>query len=84
MGAVCFAYERGALLQGWNRYSYVGNSPLTFIDPNGFDFFGDFFGAIGNFFSDVFNAVSSAVNSVVNFIASNPIAKRWCRSQPPL
>jgi len=61
--------------QGWNRYSYVGNDPLTFTDPNGFDFFGDFFGAIGNFFSDVFNVVSNAVNSVVNFIASNPIAR---------
>jgi RHS repeat-associated protein len=61
--------------QGWNRYSYVGNDPLTFTDPNGYGFFDDFFGAIGNFFSDVFNVVSNAVNSVVNFIASNPIVK---------
>jgi RHS repeat-associated protein len=61
--------------QGWNRYSYVGNDPLTFTDPNGYDFFDDVFGAIGNFFSDVFNAVSNVVNSVVNFVASNPIAK---------
>jgi len=22
--------------QGWNRYSYVGNDPLAFTDPNGF------------------------------------------------
>jgi len=61
--------------QGWNRYSYVGNNPLTFIDPNGYDFFDDVFGAIGNFFSDVFNTVVGAVNSVVNFIQNNPIAK---------
>ena len=61
--------------QGWNRYSYIGNDPLTFTDLNGYDFFDDFFGAIGNFFSDVFNVVSNAVNSVVNFVASNPIAK---------
>src|SRR5689334_24368931 len=27
--------------QGWNRYSYVGNDPLSFTDPNGFSFFDD-------------------------------------------
>jgi RHS repeat-associated protein len=54
--------------QGWNRYSYVGNDPLTFIDPNGYDFFSDVFGGIADFFSNVFNAVT-------DFISSNPIAK---------
>ncbi|MGC2780213.1 MAG: RHS repeat-associated core domain-containing protein [Bradyrhizobium sp.] len=34
--------------QGWNRYSYVGNDPLTFTDPNGFNWFSSFFGGIFN------------------------------------
>jgi hypothetical protein len=40
--------------QGWNRYSYVGNSPLNFTDPSGYCFLGCFwkpiFKAVGNFF----------------------------------
>ena len=24
--------------QGWNRYSYCGNNPLSFVDPSGFSF----------------------------------------------
>lgn len=39
--------------QGWNRYSYVGNSPVNFTDPSGYCFMGCFwqpvFRAIGNF-----------------------------------
>jgi len=39
--------------QGWNRYSYVGNSPLNFTDPSGYCFMSCFwkpiFKAIGNF-----------------------------------
>jgi hypothetical protein len=39
--------------QGWNRYSYVGNSPLNFTDPSGYCFLGCFwkpiFRAVGNF-----------------------------------
>jgi RHS repeat-associated protein len=39
--------------QGWNRYSYVGNSPLNFTDPSGYCFLGclfkSIFRAIGNF-----------------------------------
>jgi RHS repeat-associated protein len=54
--------------QDWNRYSYVGNDPLTFTDPNGFDFFGDFFGGIADFFTNVFDTVT-------NFFATNPIAR---------
>jgi Possible hemagglutinin (DUF637) len=42
--------------QGWNRCSYVGNSPLNFTDPSGYCFMGCFwkpiFKAIGNFFRE--------------------------------
>jgi RHS repeat-associated protein len=53
--------------QGWNRYSYVGNDPLAFTDPNGFNWFSNFFNSIGNFFSSIFN-------SVANFIKNNAMA----------
>src|SRR6187200_2683146 len=43
--------------QGWNRYSYVGNSPLNFTDPSGYCFLGCFwqpiFAAIQNLFRSV-------------------------------
>jgi hypothetical protein len=35
MGAVCFAYERGALLQSLNAYSYSDDNPIVFRDPSG-------------------------------------------------
>jgi RHS repeat-associated protein len=39
--------------QGWNRYAYVGNSPVNYTDPSGYCFLGCFwkpvFKAIGNF-----------------------------------
>jgi RHS repeat-associated protein len=54
--------------QGWNRYSYVGNDPLAFTDPNGFNFFSSFFSAISNFFTGV-------VHAVTHFLQTNPIAR---------
>jgi hypothetical protein len=47
--------------QGWNRYSYVGNSPLNFTDPSGYCFLGCFwkpiFKAIGKFFKQSWGAI---------------------------
>jgi len=54
--------------QGWNRYSYVGNDPLAFTDPNGFSWLSGFFNAIGNFFSGI-------VRSITNFLVNNTIAR---------
>jgi RHS repeat-associated protein len=43
--------------QNWNRYSYVGNSPLNFTDPSGYCF-------LGCFFQKIFHAVQSLFRSV--------------------
>ncbi len=47
--------------QGWNRYSYVGNSPLNFTDPSGYCFMGCFwqsaFRSIGTFFRQNWGAI---------------------------
>jgi RHS repeat-associated protein len=32
--------------QGWNRYSYVGNSPVNFTDPSGYCFLGCFWKSV--------------------------------------
>jgi hypothetical protein len=40
--------------QAWNRYSYVGNDPLTFTDPNGFSWLSNIFHDISVFFRAIF------------------------------
>jgi RHS repeat-associated protein len=49
--------------QSWNRYSYVGNDPLTFTDPSGFSWLSNFFHDIATFFRAVF--ANSLVRAVV-------------------
>ncbi len=63
--------------QSFNRYSYVNNNPLSFIDPSGFDDLdpitvigtpivdgaGDLFGAIGSFFGGLFGGGGSHLSA---------------------
>lgn len=44
--------------QSLNRYTYVGNNPLSYVDPTGY-FIGKIFKAIGSFFKSVFNAIKN-------------------------
>jgi len=52
--------------QGWNRYSYVGNDPLAFTDPNGFNWFSGFFHSVGKFFTGVGNFIKN--NAIVRAV----------------
>jgi RHS repeat-associated protein len=54
--------------QSWNRYSYVGNDPLTFTDPSGFSWLSNFFHDITTFFRSIF------ANPIVRAIAQIAIA----------
>ncbi|WP_454645471.1 RHS repeat-associated core domain-containing protein [Bradyrhizobium liaoningense] len=65
-------------MQGWNRYSYVGNDPLAFTDPNGFSWWSNFwhgvshaFTAVANFFKQNLAAILQvALNVVLNVATS--------------
>lgn len=55
--------------QGWNRYSYVGNSPVNFTDPSGYCFLGcgfkKFFKAVGKFLKKIASAILRIAVAVV-------------------
>jgi RHS repeat-associated protein len=58
--------------QGWNRYSYVGNSPLNFTDPSGYCFLGCFwksiFKAVGGFFKENLQAIVRVAASSLSLL----------------
>jgi RHS repeat-associated protein len=57
--------------QGWNRYSYVGNDPLAFTDPNGFSWLSSFFKSVTNFFKS--NPIAKAILQIASTIILNAI-----------
>jgi RHS repeat-associated protein len=53
--------------QAWNRYSYVGNDPLTFTDPSGFSWLSSFFRSVSNFLTS--NPIVRAVLQIAVTVA---------------
>jgi hypothetical protein len=61
--------------QGWNRYSYVGNDPLAFTDPNGYSW-SSFFHSVANFFTHnpIVRAIVQIATTVVLTAVLGPVA----------
>lgn len=62
--------------QAWNRYSYVGNDPLTFTDPNGYSWLSNVFHSIGNAISSLLQRVPilRAIAQIVITAVLSPFA----------
>jgi RHS repeat-associated protein len=58
-------------MQGWNRYSYVGNDPLAFTDPNGFSWLSSFFHSVTNFIRN--NPIVRAIVQIATTIVLNVV-----------
>jgi RHS repeat-associated protein len=67
--------------QSWNRYSYVNNNPLSYVDPSGF-FLKKLFKKVVRWLKKKIAAVISAIAGVIAFTlcggAVNPVAGAAC------
>jgi hypothetical protein len=67
--------------QSWNRYSYVNNNPLSYVDSSGF-FFKKLFKKVVRWLKKKIAAVISAIAGVIAFTlcggAVNPVAGAAC------
>ena len=57
--------------QGWNRYSYVGNDPLAFTDPNGFSWLSSFFHSVTNFIRN--NPIVRSIVQIASTVLLNAV-----------
>lgn len=60
--------------QSHNRYSYVLNNPIRYVDPSGF-----FLGSVGKWIGDRVRDVGNAVGGVVDAVIGKPL--RWIGEQ---
>lgn len=69
--------------QSFNRYAYVLNNPLRFIDPSGFDLWGDIVGGLGDVLGGVLDVADAIFGKPMRWVgeqlsqAGQWIEKNW-------
>ena len=54
--------------QSFNRYAYVLNNPLRFIDPSGFDLWGDIVGGVGDVLGGVLDVADAVFGKPMRWV----------------